>query len=546
MNKEYIVEGKIVDIINKEIYEGKIYISDGHIKKILRSHSLKNNYILPGLINSHVHIESTMLTPESYGEIALKHGTVAVLSDPHEIANVCGIEGIDFMISNSKNSPLKFYFGLPSCVPATENETSGYKIDSTETEKLLSRNDIFFLAEMMNFPGVVYSDEEVLKKIGSAKKHNKKIDGHAPGLGGNALIRYANSGISTDHECMNIEEAISKIKLGIKIQIREGSAAKNFESLFQLIDIYPEIVMLCTDDSHPDDLILGHINEIVKRAISKKLDIFNILRASSLNPIKHYNLDVGLLQTGDKADFIVVDDLTSFNILETHIDGIKRFDIKENKITTKTKYNTINNFNCHKIEVTDILVENISNKIKVIDVIDGELFTKCIQYSHYQKTKYISSNSKDDILKIVVVNRYIPSKPSIGFIRGFGLKSGAIAESISHDSHNIICVGNSDSDIITAINKIIDNKGGMVVCLNNKIDFLELEIAGLMTNKNVYEVANKYDILNIAAKNLGSKLNSPFMTLSFMSLLVIPELKISDKYLFDGVKFEPTSIYIKE
>ncbi len=537
------VEGNIVDIIKQRIYKGILFIEDGIIVNIEENtHINSDNYILPGFINSHMHVESTMLTPLAFSEIAVKHGTVAVVSDPHEIANVCGTEGIEFMISNSKQSPLKFFFGLPSCVPATSFETSGFCIDAEKTETLFENKDLFFLAEMMNFPGVVYNDKEVISKLNIAKKYNKKIDGHAPGLTGKSLKLYTGAGISTDHECMNIAEAEEKIKLGMKIQIREGSAAKNFEALYPLIDKYPDMIMLCTDDSHPDDLIDGHMNVIVKRAIKKGLDIFNVLKAVSLNVVEHYNLDVGLLQKNHPADFIVTDNLKKLNILKNYINGKLVYDNGKTFINIKTNRN-INNFNCKNICTEDIKVENKSEIIKVIEIADGELFTKSIKYKHGKKSKFIESNTDDDVLKIVVLNRYKPSKPSVGFIKNFGLKNGAVASSISHDSHNIIAVGVADKDIVCAINKIIEIKGGIAVCKPESCEYLQLEIAGLMTNTKVNIVSNKYKSLTNSVKDLGSKLNAPFMTLSFMSLLVIPELKISDKGLFDGLKFELTSIY---
>ncbi len=544
MLNKLTIKGNIVDVIGRRIYKGIVYIENEIIVKIEEKEVEEDIFIMPGFINSHVHIESSMLTPASFAEIAVKHGTVAVVSDPHEIANVCGNNGINFMLQSGKKTPLKFFFGAPSCVPATSFETSGHILSSKDIDNLLKRDDIYFLSEMMNFPGVIYKDSEVLKKIEFAHKYKKKIDGHAPGLSGNDLKKYADAGISTDHECITIEEAVEKIKFGIKIQIREGSAAKNFESLYQLIDLYPDMIMLCTDDSHPDDLLNGHINLLVKRALNKNLDLFNVLRSVSYNVVSHYNIDVGLLQTGDKADFIIVDNLKSLNIEKTFINGNIVYDGKSTTFTNK-ETTIINNFNCNKINESDIKIENAGEKIKVINIIDGELFTQSFIYSHKQTDKYISSNINDDILKIVVVNRYKPSKPIIGFIKNFGLTKGAIAGSIAHDSHNIIVVGTSDSEMVIAVNKIIEIKGGIVVCNNDQTDFLELEIAGLMTNKNIYRVAKKYELLDFKAKTLGTKLKAPFMTLSFMALLVIPELKIGDKGLFDGNKFELTSLFTK-
>ncbi|MCK4662669.1 MAG: adenine deaminase [Bacteroidales bacterium] len=542
-NYDLKVSGNIADLKNRTFIKGTIFIKNGKIIKIVKTKNVVEKYILPGLIDSHVHIESSMLIPSEFAKIAVRHGTVGVVSDPHEIANVMGIKGIDLMIKNGKKVTFKFYFGAPSCVPATNFETSGYNINPEEIENLLKSDNIFFLSEMMNFPGVIYKDKEVHEKLNLAKKYNKKIDGHAPGLSGENLKKYINTGITTDHECFSKKEALEKIKLGMKIQIREGSAAKNFKTLYELIDEYPEKVMLCTDDSHPDDLLKGHINNIIKSGIKKNVDFFNLLQAATLNPIKHYNLDVGLLQKNDPADFIVVDDLKSFNILETYIDGKLVFKNGKSFIET-IEEKEINNFKRTKIINEDIKIKNKKHKkIKVIEIVEGELITKKISVKPKTENNFIVTDIVHDILKIVVASRYDNSKPSIGFVKNFGLKNGAIASSIAHDSHNIIAVGTNDKDIIKAINKIIELKGGIVACNKNEIEFLKLNVAGIMSNSSCEIVAEKYCKLNSFAYKLGAKLKAPFMTLSFMALLVIPELKIGDKGLFDVNKFNFTSIF---
>ncbi len=541
-----IISGKIIDVIHKNIFNGDIKIKDGKIFSIKKSVKNYQNYILPGLIDSHVHIESSMLTPRQFSKLVVPRGTVAVVTDPHEIANVLGVEGVDYMIQNAKYVPLKCFFGAPSCVPATAFETSGAVITSDDIDQLLQREDVFVLSEMMNFPGVIYNDEEVYKKISLAHKYGKKIDGHAPGLKGEDLEKYAAAGISSDHECVSVDEAINKIKHGIVVQIREGSAAKNFDSLSALFESNPDDIMLCTDDSHPDEIIQnGHIDKIIRLGLSKGIDIFKLLRAATVKPVEHYNLPVGLLREGDAADFILVDNLEDFNILETYINGKRVF--ADNKIYFDIhKSDVVNNFNITPINVDQIQVPYQNDaKIKVIEAVDGDLITTEFLWKPSNSNGYIVSNIDEDILKIVVVNRYKESNPSVGFIKNFGLKKGAIACSVAHDSHNLIAVGTSDKEIILALNEIIRCKGGISCVNNNDVDILPLEIAGLMTDNDGVQVAEKYQFLNAKVKEMGSKLKAPFMTLSFMSLLVIPKLKIGDKGLFDVSTFSFTNLFVE-
>ena len=499
---------------------------------------------MPGLVDSHVHIESSMLIPSEFAKLAIKNGTVAVVTDPHEIANVLGINGVEFMIKNAEQTPLKTFFCAPSCVPATSFETSGAIIGPSEIEELFSKHKLNVLGEMMNYPGVIFDDIDVHKKLEIAKKYNAQIDGHIPGINGEQLEKYIASGISTDHECFGIDEAIEKIKLGMKVLIREGSAARNFNELFPLISKFNNMVMLCTDDSHPDDLIkYGHINKILKMGIKQDLDIFDLLFSASLNPIEHYNLPVGTLQKNDPADFIVVKDLQNFEIIETYIDG--KLVYSNNRILFNTKpEKPINKFFANKISSKDIEVKDKGKNIKVIEVIDKELITNSFTCKPKIINDNIVSNLEKDILKIVVYNRYSQtSKPQVGFINGFGLNSGAIATSIAHDSHNIIAIGCSDDEIVSAINEIVENKGGLSYVKDKDYYTLPLEFAGLMTQRPAEEVAEIYQQLNTVIKSNGSKLSSPFMTLSFMALLVIPKLKIGDKGLFDVEKFEFTDLF---
>ena len=541
-NNSYSVSGNIVDIVKREIYQGTINVENGKINKINRGKVEDDRYILPGLIDSHIHIESSMLIPSEFARLAVRHGTVASVSDPHEIANVLGMEGIRFMINNGKKVPFKFYFGASSCVPATQFETSGANLGVKEIDELLQMDDIHYLSEMMNFPGVLFGDKEVMEKIAIAKKYNKPIDGHAPGLKGENAKKYIAAGISTDHECFTMEEALFKVKNGMKILIREGSAAKNFEALIDLIKDYPNKVMFCSDDRHPNDLVKGHINEFVKRAFKKGYDKFDVLRAASLNPIKHYNLDIGLLQQGDNADFIIVDDLENFNIKATFIGGNIVADEKTSFIESQTE-RVINNFSAKKLKTEDIKIAPQNGEIRVIQAIDGQLITNNITREAKVENGNVVSDVENDILKIVVYNRYESAKPSIAFINNFGFKSGAIASSVAHDSHNVVAVGVDDSDIVEAINLLVERKGGVSLAKKNLKKVLPLPIAGLMSAEDGYVVAKKYEELDMLAKTLGTQLNASYMTLAFMALLVIPEIKLSDLGLFDGNKFEFVSLF---
>lgn len=539
-----IFSGKIVDIVNNKIFNGRILVEDGKIKKIIPDETVNNyNYILPGFVDAHVHIESSLLVPSEFARLTSVQGTVATVSDPHEIANVLGIDGVYFMMKNAESTPFKFFFGAPSCVPATAFETSGARITPKDIELLLNDSRIKYLSEMMNFPGVIFGFDDVMQKIKIAKELNKPIDGHCPGLRGENLKKYIDAGITTDHESFELDEALEKINFGMKILIRECSAAKNFDTLKSLINTHSDMVMFCSDDKHPDELVDGHINLIVKRAVQEGFDMMKVLRIASLNPILHYKLDVGLIREGDDADFIIVDNLKEFNILETYIKGIK---VAENGKTliNKAPIELLNNFNAEPKVENDFKVIPEKNKIKIITAIDGQLITNQTIEEAYIKNGNVVSNIEKDILKICVVNRYKNVAPAIAFIKNFGLKKGAIASSISHDSHNIIAIGTSDKEICNAVNSLIDTKGGMVVVNEEDLFSLPLPIAGIMSNEDGYIVAEKYKKLNEKAKELGTNLKSPFMTLSFMALLVIPKLKLSDKGLFDGEKFEFTSLFV--
>ncbi len=537
------LQGKIVDIQNKRIYKGEIDVDNGTISSITEKEHNVEHYIIPGFVDAHIHIESSMLVPSEFAKLAVTHGTVATVSDPHEIANVLGIEGVEFMINNGKKVPFKFNFGAPSCVPATSFESAGAIIDSEGIKQLLKNPNIKYLAEMMNYPGVIFDDEEVMKKIAWAKHYKKPVDGHAPGLRGEDVAKYINAGISTDHECFTYDEGLEKLQKGMKVIIREGSAAKNFEALIDLLPEHFENMMFCSDDKHPDDLLVSHINKLCARAIAKGMDLFKVLQMACINPVKHYNLDVGLLREGDFADIAVVEDLINFKAVQTYINGELVFDKGKSKIES-VPFEILNNFRTNKKEVNNFRFKSSTKQIRVIEALNGELVTKELIENALIKDGNLVSNVEEDILKMTVVNRYNNQKPSIAFIKNFGLKEGAIASSVGHDSHNIIAVGVSDEAICKAVNLIIESKGGICAISNSVEKVVSLPVAGIMSDKSGEIIGNQYAGLDKMAKAMGSKLHAPYMTLSFMALLVIPSLKLSDKGLFDGTNFKFTSLEI--
>ena len=537
------IKGRIVDIYNKTIYTGELVVEGGKIKAIIKKNHQVTDFIMPGFIDAHIHIESSMLVPSEFAKIAVTHGTVATVSDPHEIANVLGIEGIEFMIENGNKVPFKFNFGAPSCVPATAFESAGAVIDSEGIKKLLQKKEIKYLAEMMNYPGVLYDDDEISKKIAWAKHYNKPVDGHAPGLRGDDISKYISAGISTDHECFTHEEGLEKLQKGMKVIIREGSAAKNFEALIDLLPEHFENMMFCSDDKHPDDLLINHINKLCARSIKKEIDLYKVLQVACINPINHYNLDVGTLKVGDPADFIIVEDLVNFKTLQTYIDGELVFSKGISKIES-IPFKILNNFNTNKKSISDFRVESNTKQIRVIEALEGELVTNELIENSLIENGNLISNIHTDVLKMAVVNRYKNEKPAIAFIKNFGLKEGAIASSVGHDSHNVIAIGSTDQAICNAVNLLIETKGGICALSNSEKKVLPLPIAGIMSDQNGKTIGKEYALLDQMAKEMGSTLKAPYMTLSFMALLVIPSLKLSDKGLFNGSKFEFTSLEI--
>ncbi len=543
------IKGNMVDIFSKNIFHGEVAIEAGKIKAITKLQDLPvkdQPFILPGFTDAHVHVESSMLVPSEFAKLAVVHGTVSTISDPHEIANVCGMAGVDFMIKNGKTVPFKFNFGAPSCVPATVFETAGATLDPADVDALLQKEEVRYLSEMMNFPGVLFSDKEVLQKIASAKKYNKPVDGHAPGLRGEDAKKYIDAGISTDHECFTAAEALDKLKYGMKILIREGSAAKNFEALIDLLHDYPQMIMFCSDDKHPDSLVDGHINQLCARAIAKGIDLFKVLQAACINPVLHYRTGVGLLREGDPADFIVAEDLTHFRIRQTYINGELVADNGKSLISSQ-RPDTINHFNCNEKTVADFKVMNgvevlapgSTYSIDVIEALDGQLITNKLSLRAKIINDEIVSDVDNDILKMVVINRYKNAPVAKAFVKNFGLKKGAIASTVAHDSHNIIAVGVDDDSLCKAVNLVIREQGGVSAVSSSRELILGLPVAGLMSNEDGYKVASSYTAIdNMVKGELGSTLAAPFMTLSFMALLVIPHLKLSDLGLFDGDSFK--------
>ncbi len=545
------IYGNIVDIVNKKIFRGCLCIRNGKIDSIKELDSATSNFgfILPGFIDSHIHIESTLLTPENFAKMAVQRGTLAVVADPHEIANVLGIEGVNFMIQNGKKVRFHFNFGASPCVPSTSFETNGATLNSHQIAELLQNDDIYGLAEMMNVPGVLFGDKETMAKIKAARLLEKPIDGHAPNVSGDQLKQYFKAGVSTDHECTTLKEGLEHIQIGMKVQIREGSAACDFDKLYPLLFDYPESVMFCTDDKYPDELANGHIDSLVTRSIQNGVPFWNALEAACVTPVRHYHLKQGLLQTGDAADFIIVDNLTDFSTQSAFLNGVQVF-TKQNGFTDdffldKTPlYSYPNNFNAYKLLLGDLKVTPKSDKMKVIVSSEGSLLTTVDIVSPLIKDGNVISNTENDVLKMVCYNRYSEARPQIAFVRGFGLKRGAIASTIAHDSHNIIAIGTNDEDIVNVINYLVDIKGGLAVTDGNNILDLPLPIAGLMSPRSGDIVGERHKELKLLSKKIGCNYSAPFMTMAFMALPVIPELKLTDKGLFDGNIFQFTDLFV--
>lgn len=574
----FSIEGHIVDILNEVIYDGRISVENGKITSIESCEVPPGApYLMPGFVEAHMHVESTMLLPDEMAKMAVQAGTVAVICDPHEIANVCGIEGFNFMRKNAASVPPIFHFGVPSCVPATPFETSGAEFDADIVRKLLVGDDVYGLSEMMNFPAVIGGDPAVLAKVQAALDAGKLVDGHAPGVVGEDLKKYIAAGISTDHECRTLEEAIERVENGMYVLIREGSAARNFDALLPLLRDHSDMTMFCTDDLNPEDLVEGHINLHVRRAIAAGYPLWNVLRTASVNAAKHYRLDISLMRVGDRATFIAVDNLEDFNVVETVIGGERVWNraaaggaagpalrgaagsgergaaggaglCEKLRIARAADFVAPNNFNALPLTAEDLKVPASGRPMKVIVASDGSLYTEQAVMEPKVVDGCAVSDVDQDMLKYVVYNRYKGGidgvKPAVAFIKGFGLKRGALASSVAHDSHNICAVGTSDEDIAEAINLLIENKGGIVAVDSSRSvkEILRLPVAGLMSPEPAEKVAQQHIHMISVASSFGARFKAPYMTMSFMALLVIPELKLSDKGLFDGLKFQFTGL----
>ncbi len=537
MSASFRLVGRVVDLTRRAIVPATVVVEDGRIAALEPVSGEPQTYLLPGFVDAHVHVESSMLVPSEFARAAVVHGTVATVSDPHEIGNVLGVEGVEYMLASAAEVPFKFHFGAPSCVPATSFETAGAEIDADQVARLLDDPRIGYLSEMMNFPGVLHADAQVMAKIAAAKERGKPIDGHAPGLRGEAAQKYLAAGITTDHECFTKEEADDKLRFGCKILIREGSAARNFDELVPLLREHPDRVMLCSDDKHPDELLTGHINVFVRRAVARGIDVMDVLRAACLNPVEHYRLNVGLLRVGDPADFIEVDNLSDFGVLRTFIDGQL---VAEHGRTTipQTTPRVANRFAARPLTPEQFAVPATSDTLHAIEAIDGQLITRRATVPAKIVAGRAVADPARDLLKIAVVNRYHDAPPAVAFVQGFGLQRGAMASSVAHDSHNIVAVGARDDELCAAVNRVIETQGGLAVAAGGESAVLPLPVAGLMATGSCEEVAHAYEKLDRQVKQLGSPLRAPFMTLSFMALLVIPDTKLSDRGLFDGRRFE--------
>ncbi len=529
-----VISGQFVDLVAREIYPAAVTVFDGRIAAIARVEEAVGGFLIPGFVDAHVHVESSMLPPCEFARIAVRHGSVGSVSDPHEIANVLGVEGVAFMLAEGARTPFKFCFGAPSCVPATTFETAGAELDINAVAALLARDDVGYLSEVMNWPGVLGGDPGMIAKIAAAKAVGKRVDGHAPGLRGDDARAYAAAGIETDHECFTLDEALDKIDAGMQIAIREGSAAKNFEALEPLLTSHPDSCMLCSDDVHPNALVRGHIDRLVARAVAGGADVFDVLRAACVRPVEHYGLPIGRLRVGDAADFAIVEDLVDFRVRETWIDGACVARNGTSLIERREVLEVVNRFEANEVAASDLAVD--AERVNVIVARDGQLITGA----------EVADVSDSDVLKIVVVNRYAAAEPAVGFVRGFGLKRGAIASTVAHDSHNVVAVGTTDEELAIAINAVMRSRGGICAVAGEDIRLLPLEIAGLMATGDGDEVAAAYErIAEFATNELGSTLRDPFMTLSFMALLVIPNLKMSDRGLFSGAAFEFRDVVVQ-
>lgn len=532
------LEANVVEVLEKRIFWGSVSWVDGIVTRVTAMGPEKKSrpYLIPGFIDSHLHIESSMLPPAEFGRQAVRHGVVAAMADPHEIANVLGVVGVRFMLRNAAASPFKTFFGIPSCVPATPFETAGAALDLAGMEILSREAGVTHVAEMMNFPGVLAGLPEVMEKIELGRRLGLPVDGHAPGLRGPEAAAYAAAGISTDHECVALAEARDKIEAGMHILVREGSAARNFEALHSLISTDTERVMLCCDDKHPDDLMTGYMDRLAARAVAAGHHPLDVLRCACVNPVLHYRLPVGLLREGDSMDAVLVADLNAFRPLKVWLSGRPAAEEGET-LLARIPAAPLNTFRAGPICAEQLRFPARNGLLRVIEAIDGEILTREIRVQPRIEDGLAIPDPERDILLLCVVNRYQEASPALAFIRGFGLRQGAIASSVAHDSHNVVAVGTDGASLCRAVNTVTQARGGISVAGPAGVDLLPLPIAGLMSDADGSEVGRRYAELDRQARELGSPLRAPFMTLSFMALLVIPELKLSDRGLFDSRTF---------
>ncbi|MCD6419769.1 MAG: adenine deaminase [Synergistetes bacterium] len=556
-----IKNARIVNVFSGEIEEGNVAIFRKRIagigdyregKKVI---DIKGAYLVPGLIDGHVHIESSMVDPIEFARAVLSRGTTTVIADPHEIANVAGLTGIEYMLYYTEGIPLNLYIMLPSCVPATKLETSGAEINIVDMIGFVEKHPrILGLGEVMNFPGVLAGDEGLIAKIELLRHKYKKIDGHAPGLSGKELNAYICAFIRSDHESTTAEEAKEKLARGMQVLVREGSVAKNLDALIPFITEmnYP-YASFCTDDKHPGDMLEeGHIDYMVRRAIQKGIDPIIAIRMATINTARHYNLrSMGAIAPGYKADMVVTDSLEDFSPKLVIKDA--QVVAREGRIVTEIVGNKYeipkpikNSFGCPEITLEDIRISATSNRVRAIRVFDESLLTKEEIVEVNFKSGYIEPDTEKDLLQIVVINRYRKEKElSHGFIRGTGLKRGAVATSVGHDSHNLCVIGSNQEDMVLAANTVIRHQGGLVVTVDQKVlEFIPLSIGGLMSTEKMEVVAEKINHMKEILKENGSLLDDLFMTVSFIQLPVIPEIRITDKGIVDARKGEFRSLFV--
>lgn len=541
-----MLTGTLVDALQKKTYGARLTLSEqGTIDSVTPEESPDPVYILPGFVDAHVHIESSMLTPAAFAHAAVVHGTLAAVADPHEIANVLGEEGVELMLSLAKQTPFVFGFGAPSCVSSAPFEAAGAALGPAAVERLLRRPEITHLAEVMTAPGALSKDPEALAKLAAARSLGKPIDGHAPGLSGPGLQAYVSAGITTDHESLSFDEAREKIKAGLKLQIRHGSSVRPFESFIPLLARYPDRCMFCSDVKHPDDLLRDHINFIAATAYRKGISLYAIIQAASINPVQHYRLPLGLLQPGDPADFLLIDDLQTFRPREVWLrgqcvarDGRSFLPLGEPCVR--------NRFAAGLLQPEALrITASAGRAAHVIGVHDGQLVSTHLVEQPAVVNGFAVADTERDIVKLVVYNRYGGVSPAVALVKGFGLKRGALASSVAHDAHHIIAVGTTDDALAAAINEVVLCRGGLAVADNNRkvLKVLPLPLAGLISTEPAEAVARAYSDCNAIAKILGTRLTSPFMTLSFLAQPGAPNLSLTDKGLFDGETLQQIPLF---